>query len=76
MMFFVWLLACTGGDVLEPLAPPKADVTMMAVEAKVKAGEPVLVDVKSWASSGWDVQPGIPFAEGLEVELDDETGPT
>jgi hypothetical protein len=47
----------------------------VVVDSKVDAGEPILVDVKSWASSGWNVQPGIPFADGLEVELVSEEGP-
>jgi hypothetical protein len=75
MILFLWLLACMGGDVLPALAPPQADVTAVAVDAKVDAGEPVLIDVKSWASSGWDVHAGIPFSEGLEVELVSEDGP-
>jgi len=75
MMLFLLVMACLGGDVLPALAPPQADVTVVAVEAKVAAGEPVLVDVKSWSSTGWDVQPGIPFADGLEVQLVNEEGP-
>ena len=74
-MMWLWLWACMGGDILPALAPPQADVTAVVMDAKVDAGEPVLIDVKSWASTGWDVQPGIPHAEGLEVELVSEEGP-
>jgi hypothetical protein len=73
-MIWFWLIAC-GSDVLPVLAPPQADVTVQAVDAKVAAGEPVMVEVKTWAGDGWDVRPGLPFAEGLEVELVAEEGP-
>jgi len=74
MMMF-WLMACLGADILPALAPPQAEVTVVALDSKVESGEPILVAVKSWASSGWDVQAGIPFAEGLETELVAEEGP-
>ena len=74
MMWF-WLLACLGGDVLPALAPPQAEVTATALDSKVESGEPVLVEIKSWAATGWTVETGIPFAEGLETELVSEDGP-
>ena len=74
-MIFFWLMACLGGDVLPSLAPPKAEVTVSTIDSKVESGEPVLVEIKSWAAAGWDVQAGIPFAEGLEAELVSEEGP-
>ena len=73
-MIWLWLFAC-GTDVLPVLAPPQAEVTVEAVEAKVAAGEPILVEVKSWAAEGWEVHPGVPYAEGLTVELVSEEGP-
>ena len=74
-MIWLWLFACLGGDVLPALAPPQAEVTAVAVDSKVESGEPVIVEIKSWAAEGWKVDPGIPFAEGLEAELVSEEGP-
>ncbi len=74
-MMLLWLVACFGAGPLPALAPPQAEVTVVALDAKVESGEPVLVEVKSWSSEGWDVQPGTPFAEGLDTELVAEEGP-
>ena len=74
-MIWLWLFAGLGGDVLPALAPPQAEVTAVAVDSKVESGEPVIVEIKSWAAEGWKVDPGIPFADGLEAELVSEEGP-
>ena len=74
-MIWVWMLACMGEDVLPALAPPQAEVSAVAVDSKVESGEPVVIEIKTWAADGWSVEPGIPFADGLETELVKEAGP-
>ena len=74
-MTWLWLLACLGGDVLPALAPPQADVTAVVVDANVESGAPVMVEIQSLAAEGWVVEPGIPYAEGLEAALVAEEGP-
>jgi len=73
---WLWLFACLGTDVLPELAPPQAEMRVEVVESKVKSGQPVVIDVEAWAGPDWDVQAGVPFGEGLEVELLSEEGPS
>ena len=51
-MIWLWLFACLGADVLPALAPPQAEVTAVAIDSKVESGEPVIVEIKSWAAEG------------------------
>jgi hypothetical protein len=76
MMIWLWLFACPGADVLPSLSPPQAEMRVEAVESKVKSGSPVVIAVEAWAGVGWDVQAGVPFGEGLEVQLLAEEGPS
>lgn len=75
MMLLLTLLGCLGADVLPALAPSKAEVEVSVESAAVGSGETVVVQIQALASSGWSVEAGIPFADGLEVELLSEEGP-
>ena len=76
MMVALMLLSCMGTDVLPALAPPKAEVGVTVESAAVASGEPIVVEIQALASSGWEIEAGVPFAEGLSVELLGEDGPT
>lgn len=76
MWLWLWLFACLGADVLPGLSAPQAEMRVEAVESKVKSGQPVVIAVEAWAAAGWDVQTGVPFGDGLEVELLVEEGPS
>ena len=70
------LLACTGGDVLEALSPPLAEVRVEAEASKVGSGEPVIIEIEALAADGWSIQAGVPMVDGLEVELVETEGPS
>jgi hypothetical protein len=76
MWVWLWLFACLGADVLPGLSAPQAEMRVETVESKVKSGKPVVVQVEAWAGAGWEVQAGVPFGDGLEVELLAEEGPS
>jgi len=68
--------ACMGADVLPALAPPQAEIAVSLEDAKVASGEPAVVQVQTIGAEGWSFEPVIPYADGLEVELLSEDGPS
>lgn len=76
MMMWLMALACGGGQALDALAPAQAEVRVEAELSKVASGEPIVVEVEAWGAEGWSVQAGIPYADGLEVELLETEGPS
>ena len=75
MVWFLAAMSCGGTDVLDALAPPKAEVRVEVDSAKVESGEPVVIEVAAWSSEGWTVQAGVPVADGLTVEMLEEGAP-
>ena len=75
MLWILALLACANSELLSALAPPQAEVRVEAQAPKVGTGEPVIVDVETWAADGWVVQAGVPVAEGLAVEMVEQFEP-
>ena len=69
------LLAGCGADVLPPLAPPSAEIVARVASPKVGPGEPVALEVVVSAEDGWDVQPGVPVADGLTVTFEGASEP-
>jgi hypothetical protein len=70
------LLVGCGDAALPPLAPAPADLEVIVTEKHVGEGEDVLVEVRSWAGSGWNVPATAPLAEGLTVSNQTTDGPT
>jgi len=77
-MISLWLLllACFNADVLPALAPPQAEVSVLLESAEVASGKSAVVQVRTLGADGWSFEPVIPYAEGLEVELLSEEGPS
>ena len=75
MPWLLALLACADSGVLSALAPPQAEVRIEVQEAKVGSGEAVIIDIETWSANGWAVQAGVPVAEGLTVELVEQSEP-
>ena len=74
--FWLMLLACFNADVLPALAPPQAEVSVLLESAEVASGKPAVVQIRTLGAYGWSFEPVIPYAEGLEVELLSEAGPS
>ena len=75
MAWLLAMLACADSDLLSALAPPQAEVRVEAQASKVGSGEAVIIDVETWAAEGWVVQAGVPVAEGLTVEMLEQSDP-
>jgi hypothetical protein len=75
MGVLLFFFACSDPTVLSALTPPLAEIVVTVADAQVASGEGVVVEVEVVAAEGWTVAPGIPFSEGLVVELSAEEGP-
>ena len=76
MVLFFAVLGCINTDVLPALSPSLTEVSVTLDSAAVASGAPVVVEISALTAEGWTVQAGVPFSEGLEVELLSEEGPT
>ena len=72
----VFALGCGSGPTLPPLAPPPVDVEVRVERTVVPSGEPVVVEVTQWTSTGWSLPAAHPGAVDLTTTARGRVGPS